>query len=87
MHVNALFSERSLKTARKNQWVMPRDDGWAVRGEGNRKDTSHHGTQQEAINAARGIAQNQRSEMFIQNQHGKISERNTYGNDPHPPKG
>ena len=87
MHVDALFSERSLKTARKNQWVMPRDDGWAIRGEGNRKDTSHHGTQQEAINAARGIAQNQRSEMFIQNQHGKIRERNTYGNDPHPPKG
>jgi len=73
--------------SRKNQWVVRRDDGWAVRGEGNRKDTSHHGTQQEAIYAARIIAQNQKSEMFIQNLHGKIRERNTYGNDPHPPNG
>jgi len=76
--VYALFSERSIIMARKNQWVVRRDDGWAVRGEGNYKDTSHHSTQQEAINAARGIAQNQRSEMFIQNQHGKIREVNTY---------
>ncbi len=85
MHVNAQF--RSLKMARKNQWVVRRDDGWAVRGEGNRKDTSHHNTQLEAIIAARGIAQNQRSEMFIQNLHGKIRECNTYGNDLHPPRG
>jgi len=73
--------------SRKNQWVVRRNDGWAVRGEGNRKDTSHHATQQDAINAARGIAQNQRSEMFIQNLHGRIRERNTYGKDPHPPNG
>jgi hypothetical protein len=81
MHVNAQF--RRLKMARKNQWVVRRDDGWAVRGEGNRKDTSHHNTQREAIIAARGIAQNQRSGMFIQNLHGRIRERNTYGNVLH----
>ncbi len=73
--------------AGKNQWVIHRDDGWAVRGEGNSRDTSHHHTQQEAINAAREIAQNQRSELFVQDRHGKIRERNTYGDDPYPPKG
>ncbi|MDT0499184.1 DUF2188 domain-containing protein [Algiphilus sp. W345] len=73
--------------AGKNQWVVPRDDGWAVRGEGNNRDTSHHTTQQEAIDAARGIAQNQQSELFIQNRHGQIRERNTYGKDPFPPPG
>jgi hypothetical protein len=71
----------------KNQWVVPREDGWAVRGEGNSRDTSHHATQQEAINAAKGIAQNQASELFIQNKQGRIRERNSYGNDPFPPKG
>ncbi|GAA0219173.1 DUF2188 domain-containing protein [Castellaniella daejeonensis] len=71
----------------KNQWVVPREDGWAVRGEGNSRDTSHHATQQEAINAAKGIAQNQASELFIQNKQGQIRERNSYGNDPFPPKG
>ncbi len=71
----------------KNQWVVPREDGWAVRGEGNSRDTSHHATQQEAINTAKGIAQNQASELFIQNKQGQIRERNSYGNDPFPPKG
>jgi hypothetical protein len=73
--------------AGKNQWVVSHDDGWAVRGEGNSKVTSQHGTQKEAIDAARGIAQNQRSEMLIQNRQGQIRERNTYGKDPFPPKG
>ena len=40
----------------KNQHVVKRDDGWAVRGEGNSKDTSHHRTQHEAADAARAIA-------------------------------
>lgn len=73
--------------AGKDQWVVPRDGEWAVRGAGNSRDTGHFTTQQEAINAAREIAQNQNSEMFIQNRHGRIRERNTYGHDPHPPKG
>jgi len=40
----------------KNQHVVKRDEGWAVRGEGNSKDTSHHRTQQEAADAARQAA-------------------------------
>ena len=48
--------------AGKNQHVVKRDDGWAVRGAGNQRDTSHHRTQSEAERAARDIAINQRSE-------------------------
>jgi len=71
----------------KNQWVVPRSDGWAVRGEGNTRDTSHHDTQAQAIEVARNLARKERSELFVQDQHGKIRERNTYGHDPFPPKG
>lgn len=71
----------------KNQWVVKRHDEWAVRGEGNSRDTSHHNTQKEAIDAARNIAQNQKSELIIQGQNGKIREKNSYGNDSSPPKG
>jgi hypothetical protein len=71
----------------KNQWVVPRGKGWAVHGEGNDRDTSLHNTQAEAIDAARRIAQNRRSEVIIQGQDGKIRERNSYGNDPFPPRG
>lgn len=44
-------------------------------------------TQREAIGIARGIAQNQKTEMLIHGENGRIRERNSYGNDPHPPKG
>ncbi|EKZ2425074.1 DUF2188 domain-containing protein [Escherichia coli] len=73
--------------AGKNQHVVQRENGWAVRGEGNTRDTSHHSTQREAFESAREIAQRQRSEVFIHGTDGKIRERNTYGNDPYPPKG
>jgi hypothetical protein len=71
----------------KNQHVVHRENGWAVRGEGNQKDTSHHRTQAEAERAARDIAINQRSEVLIHGENGRIRERNSYGNDPFPPKG
>lgn len=69
-----------------NQHVVRRDDGWAVRGEGNSKDTSRHRTQGEAIDAARGVAINQRSEVVIHGTDGKIRDRDSYGKDPYPPR-
>jgi len=71
----------------KNQHVVPREDGWAVRGEGNQRDTSKHDTQAEAERAARTIVINQKAEVLIHSQNGRIRERNSYGNDPFPPKG
>ena len=73
--------------AGKNQHVVPNGDGWGVRGAGNSRVTSNHPTQGEAIERARDIARNQGSEMFIHRPNGQIRERNTYGNDPYPPKG
>jgi hypothetical protein len=73
--------------AKKNQHVVPYQDGWAVRGEGNQRVTSIHPTQREAIEAGRDIARNQESELFIHGENGQIRERNTYGHDPFPPKG
>lgn len=71
-----------------NQHVVRRDGGsWAVRGEGNERDTSHHDTQAEAIDAARGIAINQQAEVVIHRQDGQFRDRDSYGNDPFPPRG
>jgi len=39
----------------KNQHVVPREEGWAVRGEGNTRDTSLHRTQAEAERAAKKL--------------------------------
>jgi hypothetical protein len=37
--------------------------------------------------AARETARREQSEVIIQGEDGQIRERNSYGNDPHPPKG
>jgi hypothetical protein len=70
----------------KNQHVVPNNGAWGVRGEGNSRLTSRHETQADAIAAAREIAQNNQSEMFIHGVNGQIRERNSYGNDPCPPR-
>jgi hypothetical protein len=71
----------------KNQHVVPNQNGWAVRGAGNSRVTKTVSTQTQAIEIARSIAQNQGSEMIIHRPNGQIRERNSYGNDPFPPKG
>lgn len=72
----------------KNQHVTPRSSGgYQVKGAGNLKATKVFQTQSEAITFAKGIAKNQKSELFIHNRSGQIRERNSYGNDPHPPRG
>jgi hypothetical protein len=73
--------------SKKNQHVVPHAGGWAVKGAGNQRASSIHPTQREAIEAARQTAINQRSEMFIHGENGRIRERNTYGKDPYPPEG
>ncbi|PIT88666.1 MAG: hypothetical protein COU29_02775 [Candidatus Magasanikbacteria bacterium CG10_big_fil_rev_8_21_14_0_10_36_32] len=68
---------------KNQQHVVRRDDGWAVRGAGNNRDTAHTQTQGEAIEIAREIAINQRAEVVIHDRHGKIRDSDSYGNDPH----
>ncbi|UUC44763.1 DUF2188 domain-containing protein [Flavobacterium cerinum] len=71
----------------KNQHITPHPDGgWQVKGEGNTKATVITDTQQEAIDAGRNIAKNQQSELLIHGRNGQIRARDSYGNDPHPPK-
>lgn len=71
----------------KNQHVVPHAHGWAVKGAGNERASSVHPTQKAAEAAARQTAMRNQSEVLIHGQDGRIRERNTYGRDPHPPKG
>jgi len=59
---------------------------WAVRGEKNEKVTSTHDTQAQAIQRAKEIAINQHSEVVIHRPDGTIRDKDSYGNDPCPPK-
>lgn len=69
-----------------NQHVVPRGSGWAVKGAGNTRDTSHHTTQTAAADAARDIAKRQNAEVVIHRPDGRIRDKDSFGNDPCPPK-
>jgi hypothetical protein len=71
----------------KNQHVVPNGNNWAVKGEGNSKNTRITQAQKEAIDIARTIARKEQSELVIHGKGGQIRQRDSYGNDPFPPKG
>lgn len=70
----------------KNQHVTKHPDGWQVKGAGNEKATKVTETQKQAIDAAKAIAKNQKSEVIIHGTDGRIRDKDSYGNDPNPPK-
>ena len=62
------------------------DGGWAIRREGSKRSSSRHPTQQKAIDQARNIARGIGGEVVIHGRNGRIRDKDSYGNDPHPPK-
>ncbi|MEK7576097.1 MAG: DUF2188 domain-containing protein [Patescibacteria group bacterium] len=71
----------------KNVHVTHRSDGeWAVIGEGDDRASSLHDTQTDAIEVAKQIAQNNRSELVIHDRQNRIRDKDSFGNDPNPPK-
>ncbi len=71
-----------------NQHVTPHPDGgWQVKAAGASRATVRTNTQKEAYAIGRQIAINQGSELLVHNRQGQIRDRNSYGNDPFPPKG
>lgn len=72
----------------RDQHVVPSSNGgWNVKGSGAKRATAHFATKAEATRAARSIAANQRTELFIHGKNGQIQSRDSHGHDPHPPKG
>ncbi|MEO8664657.1 MAG: DUF2188 domain-containing protein [Ignavibacteria bacterium] len=71
---------------RKNQHVVPTSKRWAVKGEGNSRNTFVTKTKEEAISKARRIAKNQKTELVIHSSKGLIVDKDSYGNDPMPPR-
>lgn len=68
------------------QHVVPNNGKWQVKKAGAEKATKTFDTQKEAIDYAREIAMNQQTEVVIHDRHGKIRDKDSYGNDPCPTK-
>lgn len=73
--------------SKPGQHVVPNGSKWSVRRAGASKASGTFDTQREAIDRARNVARNQKTELFIHGRDGRIRERDSYGNDNHPPKG
>ena len=60
---------------------------WENKREGNDQPLSSHHTKENAQDRGEKIAEERKVEHFIHGKDGKIQERNSYGNDPFPPRG
>ena len=69
-----------------NQHVVPNNGQWQVKRQGSEKATKNFETQKQAIDYARSIAIKQQSELVIHGRDGRIRDKDSYGNDPYPPK-
>lgn len=72
---------------KRNQHVVPHADGWAVKGEKAQRVTELFDRKSDAVHRAREIAQNQKTELVVHKQDGKIEYKDSHGHDPFPPKG
>lgn len=75
----------------RDRTTYKRDDGqWANKRDDATRASSLHGTQAEAIDAARGMLQNQGGgELKVMGVNGRIRAKDTVapGRDPFPPRG
>lgn len=67
--------------------TVKRSGGWGNKSAGASKVPKIYPTKAAAQAAGRKTAISQKAEHIIHNKDGKIGLRNSYGNDPHPPRG
>jgi hypothetical protein len=67
--------------------VPVKSGGWTNKREGATRGDKNYDTKADAQVAGRAAAMRDKTEHLIHNKDGEIGSRNSYGNDPHPPKG
>lgn len=64
-----------------HQHVVPYEEGWAVRREGNKRITSKHRKQSTAIRKAKTLAKRKNADVIIHRASGGIRDRVSYADD------
>ena len=79
--VNIILKNMGAKSkpATHNQHVVPHEEGWAIKGEGNERYTAVYDYQDDAIKRAKDIARNYKSDVIIHRKDGTIRDRLSYG--------
>lgn len=77
-----------MASQKKNVHVVPQKNGnpWAVKPVGSNTPASTHRTQRAAQDAAKRIAKQTQGEVVIHRPNGQIRDKDSYGNDPNPPR-
>ena len=70
----------------RNIHVIPNSGRWSVKKEGTEIPLSSHRTRELARQTAVPIAKGKKSEVVIHGRDGKIRDKDSYGNDPNPPR-
>jgi hypothetical protein len=71
-----------------NYWTHQRQDGkWETKREGAKRASVVTDTQAEAWQRNKELGKESGGEAFLKGRDNKIRERNSYGDDPYPPKG
>jgi len=71
---------------RKEHHVVPNKNGWVIKKDNGERSIKNFDKKQNAVDHARQISINQKSELIIHNKNGQISQSDSHGNDPCPPK-
>lgn len=72
----------------KSHHVVPsKNGGWDVKVSGGERAIKHTDTKQVAVDIAREISRNQKSELVIHNKNGQIGQKDSHGNDPRSSRG
>ncbi|MBM4268120.1 MAG: DUF2188 domain-containing protein [Deltaproteobacteria bacterium] len=72
--------------AKRPVHVVPHEGEWATRREGASRVSDTFSTQEKAAEAGREAARRDQTEVLIHGRDGRIRERESYGNDPCPPR-
>jgi hypothetical protein len=76
-----------MSKAKSHHVVHNPEGGWDVKKGGAERASGHFENKSDAVDAGRQISRNQQTEFVIHGKDGKIQQKDSHGNDPHPPKG
>jgi len=71
---------------KKSIWITPHKKGWAVKREGSKRSTAVTKTKKEAEQIGYDLGRKDGVEVITQRRDGTIQSKDSFGNDPNPPK-
>jgi hypothetical protein len=81
------FTQSEIKAVVKAVHVVPSDAGWKVKKAGQERVSASFETKQDAVDYAKTLSRNKRVDLVIHSKNGRIQIKDSYGNDPKPPRG